>query len=61
MRGVLRKRIKLSLEIQAKLRRLSLGSEPKPIVVIPEFVPYENPEHRELLLSVLRLATSETT
>ncbi len=30
-------------------------------VVVPTWLPYRNPEHRELLLSGLRLAAGETT
>jgi adenylate cyclase len=29
-------------------------------VVVPSVIPYRNPEHRELLLSGLRLAAGET-
>jgi hypothetical protein len=41
-------------DVAAALRAISL-------IVIPEDINYRNPEHRELFLSGLRLATGETT
>ena len=41
-------------EIVARLRTITS-------VVVPEVVPFRNPQHRELFLSGLRLAAGETT